>query len=197
MIVWHTNLELEPGKIYDTRKWAHLNQRAVEESPQAVQEVEELLEEVRADQFPDLPRRPDSILAIPWPKHPYSERIRKHTVTSEERVMDPPGAGAYCYYISLLPETVSKTLDETYVTGLVRRWRDMRNSHERWSIAAEYWDGGFLEAYSILIEGIFRVDELCSGGAAPVWGVETAYGYGRQRGALVSRPRRQTPYHED
>lgn len=40
-IVWHTDLELDTGKIYDTRKWTYLNRRALEAAPREVQEVEE------------------------------------------------------------------------------------------------------------------------------------------------------------
>lgn len=168
-IVWYTNLELEAGKVYDTRKWTHLNEEALDQASAAVREVEDLLEEVRADQFPDLPRRVDSILAVPWPEHPFAERRKIRRVTEEKRVADPPGVGTFCYYLSLLPETNHRTLDEKYVTELSRLWSSMRDSYERWSIAAEYWDSGIIESYSLLIEGVFTVEEACSGGDAPVY----------------------------
>jgi hypothetical protein len=185
-IIWYTNLELDTGKVYDTRKWTYLNRQALEAAPREVQEVEDLLEEVRADQFPESPRRLDSILAIPWPEHPYSERRVR-----PERVFDPPGTGAYCYYLSLLPDTNHRTLDEKYVTELVRMWPEIGGSHERWAFAAEYWDGGILQSYSLLIEGIFTVEEPCAGGDVP-FESQAERGYGRREGVIVlPRPGRQ------
>ena len=112
-IVWHTNLELISGRVYDTLKWAHLNEEALDKAPEAVREVEDLLEEVRLDQFQGLPRRVDSILATPWPEHPFAERRKIRRVTKEERVFDPPGTGAFCYYLSLLPENEANQLKIT------------------------------------------------------------------------------------
>lgn len=195
-IVWYTNLELEPGKVYDTRKWTHLNREALEGSPADVREVEELLEEVRADQYPELPRRLDSILAIPWPDYPPTER-RKESRVRPERVFDPPGVGAFCYYLSLMPETKHRTLDEKYVSELVRMWPSIGGSHERWSIAAEYWESGILESYSLLIEGVFTVEGPCAGGSAPLE-MRVERGYPHREGVLFLRPRsRQSHRSED
>lgn len=175
--VFLTNQKFHIGKTFHTEDLSGANREAIAMAgPQAV-EVEEFLEAVRREEFPDAPPRMESISAIPWPEKgeapdPYKQSTdpSKPRAHRDRPVMPDPVGASFCYYISN-PEprngTVLWMVDEHVVQELSEQWPDIAGTDEAGERAREYW-GGVVRfeqgSASFLVHGPVLIDEPCPGG---------------------------------
>ncbi len=178
--VFLTNQEFRIGKTFHTEDLSAANREAIAMAgPQAV-EVEDFLEAVRREEFPEAPPRMESISAIPWPEKGEAQDLYRKSGTDPSKprahrdrpVMPDPVGAPFCYYISN-PEprngTVMWMVDEHFIQELSAQWPDIVGTDEARMMAREYW-GGVVRfepgSASFLVHGPVLVDEPCPGARA-------------------------------
>lgn len=190
--VFYTDVEFRPGETIDTRGYRAANLGHLAELPPEHGQVEALLEDVRQELEVEgrrtkhthgeefrrvLPERLSSIVVIPWPDDYVTEMYDDYQqgwIRKRVPVPDPPGEGAWCYYVRPLPETVRIIADEQWVDELVLKWARLRGTSRARKIALDYWDGqprwgaGLEVRMSALLQGPVLVEAVCVGDKLPL-----------------------------
>lgn len=161
-LLLYTNETFQVGSTIDTRDYCALNQAALDQADPAAREVEQLLEEVRAEHYPTAPDRLCSVVGVPIPKKTGSvRRLDYEGWFTEIPTPEPPGPGTNCYHIAEGPGAQRLLVDETIVQDMVRKWDRLRTKWSRWEIAGGYWTGKVERGYSVLLEGSIRIIAAC------------------------------------
>lgn len=162
-ILLYTNEAFQVGSTVDTRDYCKLNEAVLDAADPAVRGVELLLEEIRAEHFPDAPDRLCSVLGVPIPKKTGNvRRLDYEGWFTEIPTPEPPGPGVRCYHIAEGSGTRRLLADESIVQDLVRKWDRLKDKWDRWEIATGYWSGTVLKGYSLLLQGPIRIVAECS-----------------------------------
>jgi hypothetical protein len=182
--VFYTDRRFRQGDLVDTRRFCEENQSAVEALGQDHLEVEQLLAEARilAEEerrterdpfFHGLPDRMCSIVVVPWPTYAPARKVYATMYAPRELMVDPPGEGRYCWYVTPKRDALRTMTDERWVDALVERWSEIRQAEEAWRMATSYWRGEpFPETLEIpsfmsfLVEGLVMVDGECTEGGS-------------------------------
>lgn len=177
-VILYTNHRFDLGSVFDTRDYCDLNRRALEEATEEEREVEDLLEQVRLEQFQDAPDRICAIVGMILPSKESYVRHERGWGTTAMPAPEPMGVGTYCYHVQPAPGAEHRMADETFVGRLVESWSELRDPVAKWKLAQDYWNGNVLRGYSMLIRGPVRVQSECrwpSGGRRlkPIaWGAD-------------------------
>lgn len=160
-LIWYTDVPVTPARAFTPDEVCDGNKEALLDEPADTREIERILEKVRSEEYPDLPSRLCSVIALPFPYYEHSYDRRSKEIL-RVRMPEPFGNLPYCYWIQPTPGFKRYLVDESFVAAMF-----MEDPKYWKAIARDYWEGALAENYTYLIEGGFTVVEPCVYGTNP------------------------------